>query len=312
MDQGWLTPHQPRTTLTGNHRPLSYAIAFTMRSGSNLLCDYLRIAGAGSPTEYFQRPYAARHKELFQEAGLAPDDTMGFLSRLVAITTANDVFGFKVSWEQKNALLADIHAKRPRIAKLEDAFPGLVWIHLRRRDKAAQAVSLYKSAITKKWTSLDAGIHESEDVTYSYDRILQCFSTMLIEERLWTDYFSSARIDPLCLWYEDLVADPVSVVNVTLDHLRSMGARKLTSSATSQTLKSSLRKQGDSRSEIFRLRFLDDLAHIGVERHWQGREDQPLKPSSYRFALARPTFREWSLVEPTEPNIPATPNRTAA
>ena len=60
-----------------------YTIAFTIRSGSNLLCDLLSRNGAGYPTEYFQSPFGVTNKHWYEALHVRP---------------SGEVFQFNVRW----------------------------------------------------------------------------------------------------------------------------------------------------------------------------------------------------------------------
>src|SRR4051794_22404398 len=93
-----------------------YALAFSVRSGSNVLSDYLALNGMGAPTEYFQYPFGVVNKWLYDELGVPPDDFGGMLGRLVTVKSKQGMFGFKVSWDQKNALLAALRQVEPEVS----------------------------------------------------------------------------------------------------------------------------------------------------------------------------------------------------
>jgi len=133
----------------------TYMIAFTARSGSTLLCDYLTANGLGYPTEYFQHPFGVANKWHYDQLGCPPDDFMGFVSRLLVLRANNGIFGAKITWDQKNALLEEANRYNSTFHDMGDLSPGIKWIYLRRRDKVAQAVSLWRAAKTGRWHSTD-------------------------------------------------------------------------------------------------------------------------------------------------------------
>ncbi len=86
-----------------------YMIAFTLRSGSNLLCDYLSVNGAGVPTEYFQYPYGIANRGHYDQLSVPLDDFKSYLARLLAQRSQNNFFGVKLTWDQKNVLREELH-----------------------------------------------------------------------------------------------------------------------------------------------------------------------------------------------------------
>ena len=141
-------------------------VCATQRSGRTLLCELLKATGvAGHPNEFFQR---------FRDTGL-PDQPRQYLAAVSdppvleflppldpgtpeihfdfdavrrAGTTPNGVFSAKIMWSHTHDLWARLDGR-----SLEDVFGPLRYVQVVRRDKVAQAISLWTAIQTQAWNS---------------------------------------------------------------------------------------------------------------------------------------------------------------
>ncbi|MBI5642845.1 MAG: hypothetical protein HY954_05155 [Deltaproteobacteria bacterium] len=245
-----------------------YTVAFTVRSGSNLLCDYLSANGMGLPSEYFQYPFGAVNKYWYDLLGVPKDEFMPFLDRLVNSMSPNRLFGAKLAWDHKNALVEEVRKYTDAVEDLDDLFPGNSWAYVCRNDKIGQAVSLWRAKKTNLWfVKADEDIHEPE---YDFFEIFNCFSYIVTEDYLWKDYFDRKNIKPFIVVYEDFLKDPVSTVYGLHCHVRPEGALKI----EEVKIASDLKVQRNMHSKKVKERFREDLYRIGESKHWQSRGDQ--------------------------------------
>src|ERR1700677_1589135 len=183
---------------------ISYLVCATQRSGSTLLCELLRATDvAGAPDEYFERLRETglpRHPhQYFAEPSVQdiakrlPPTVLGhpeqpgefehwFRYVLQRGTTLNGVFGAKMMWNYLDEFKLRM-AELPGLShlsfneQLKAVFPGLQVIFMRRRDKVAQAVSLWKAIQTQQWrTESESDVEQVETdevpgVTYDYRAI---------------------------------------------------------------------------------------------------------------------------------------------
>jgi LPS sulfotransferase NodH len=188
-----------------NHRvPLrkSYIVASSYRSGSNYLCwELWRTSILGAPVE-FLNPYDALPVLMNRFKAVSPAD---YISKLLAHRTSrNGVFGLKTHFHHFEAFLK-------QYPTLLDALAPVTFIHLSRRDKIAQAVSMAKALQTDFWTSRI----QSERVPPQYDRelIAKCLDEIKLQDLNWPLWFEKHGITPFPVMYEDFVADPPGVVH---------------------------------------------------------------------------------------------------
>ena len=195
-------------------------VCATQRSGSTLLCELLKATGvAGIPNEYFQH---------FKDSGLAdqprqylagvsdpavldllppldpgvPEAEFDFDAVRRAGTTPNGVFAAKIMWSHTDDLWRRLQGRR-----LEDVFGPLRYVQIVRRDKVAQAVSLWTAIQTQSWR--DGQPIEREPV-YSRPAIEHLIGWLEHGERSWTNWLQGR--DPDVVVFEDFVRDPAPVV----------------------------------------------------------------------------------------------------
>lgn len=208
-------------------------ICASPRTGSTLLCDgLLRTGLAGKPVERFDdRPEVdARYK-----AALGVEDDVSYLHKAIEVaTTVNGVAAFKIHWHQlpvfERMIAADYEAQpaegRPdrdghRLALFGPA--RCLW--LRRRDKVAQAVSLYRASRSRVWhRRLASELAQPADApSYDFSEIDRLHRLCNRYERQWESYLRQRAIAALPVWYEVLSERYDEVMRVVLDFLRLDG-----------------------------------------------------------------------------------------
>ena len=221
----------------------AYLVCATPRSGSTLLCEMLRETGrAGVPLEHFE---ILRHsslprqpREYFQdldsprvierlapvEAGTvsteAPED---WWARILAEgSTDNGVWGGKIMWGHTDDFVARAR-ELPGLAGADlDAVlaellgePQVVFVS--RRDKAAQAVSLWRAVQTQSWRSGEPP--SAESVIYDFEGIDHLVSQLESDERSWSEWFARTGRKPLEVTYDRLDSAPAHTVESVLHGL---------------------------------------------------------------------------------------------
>ncbi|MEC3862681.1 Stf0 family sulfotransferase [Mesobacterium sp. TK19101] len=132
-------------------------IAFTNRSGSNLLADYVRQGKVAGPAgEFLNHDFVTKHA---REQGITrlPDYMLYLQTRFAGPAGA---LAIKASWDQ----LAMLHR-----TGLTGMFPEVRVLHMLRQDVLAQAVSYVIALHTKQWTSKHAV--EQDEVPFKPDLI---------------------------------------------------------------------------------------------------------------------------------------------
>lgn len=187
---------------------ITYLLASVPRAGSTHLSHLLWRSGClGAPLEYLNflplSPYgfAATSTELQQQL---------WRSVLRRRCSPNGVFGLKTftaqfeTLDQENpALLQDVMA-----VMLPPDRPRHI-VYLRRRDRIAQAVSFTRAALSGVWRKEQEGSDQPR-LEYSDERLQAAEREIAVQEEIWARMFGDLRIEPLCLWHEDVLADPTA------------------------------------------------------------------------------------------------------
>src|SRR5215207_5129484 len=113
-------------------------------------------------------------------------------------------------------------ASRPAVTDV-DLFSAqlgrLRFVHLRRRDVVAQAVSWARSLQTHFWHPGEAVAPGGQDPHYDEELIGRLVAMVERFEAHWTGWFAAHRIVPCDVTYEELAADPPRTAQKVLDFL---------------------------------------------------------------------------------------------
>lgn len=205
----------------------SYLICATPRSGSTLLCGLLTSSGvAGHPASYFNRKTLDHYAEQWRIA--RPHDGRidpGFVSAaLTANRTPNGVFGGRVMAETWPELITGLAAAAPRpgmtdVELLTGQLGRVRFVHLRRVDVVAQAVSWARSLQTHFWHPGEAVVPGGQAPHYDEELIAGLVDTIERFEAGWAAWFTAHRVAPYAVTYEQLSADSTGTAVRVLDHL---------------------------------------------------------------------------------------------
>jgi len=198
---------------SGTPTRFRYLIFSTQRTGSELLCAYLRERAIGVPLEYFGPASLAERLDCLDGNGRT------MFQRYVPLleakrTTPNGIFGMKLHPGQLEALSESNDEKAIRFL---DLFGKI--IVLRRRDKVLQAISLARAIITGQFHNVagDETRPLSAPDELLFERIAANVNGALTEER-YADRLLS-RIEPRrvhTLWYEDFSEAAFASIAATL------------------------------------------------------------------------------------------------
>lgn len=197
---------------------LSYAVAATPRSGSTFLCEILRSTGiAGHPAEHLRQPgvILAVHCRF---------DYLRYLRIMMTNKmTDNGVFGTKFISHFLRALERETGSDfgsifRAHISKI---------IHLVRRDKIAQAVSVVVARKTSVWHVFDKKtqheyrerLQELEFTDEDLGEVHKYHQHIIGEEAYLGKLFQTYRLSPLVVEYEELLEDPERILRMMLEYL---------------------------------------------------------------------------------------------
>lgn len=168
-------------------------LAFTNRSGSNMLADYLlqtkQVGGLG---EYLNADTAIRQSKK-RQIDRFPD----YISSLVNSLSRNrSYFGVKASAEQLRFM------DRWRIFQM---FPSVTVVHVHRDDLLGQAVSHWIARQTGQWTSLQE--RQNDEVSFDAGKILQLTQYVARADEAIRMHCAYRGMNYISLSYEEVIAD---------------------------------------------------------------------------------------------------------
>jgi LPS sulfotransferase NodH len=201
---------------------ISYIIASVQRSGTHLLCSILRSTGlAGSPGEHF----LSKPGETWEKRWGAPSRVAYMRNVLRQNTTGNGVFGTVVMWSYFERMLQMLQ-EIPGYETLNGAQlvaavfckPKYIW--MRRRNHVEQAVSWAMACQTGMWTRKPEEKSQPQAIpVFNFKVIDEWCNRIVAHDEGWANYFRENQIEPLVLFYEDVVASHRAAAERVLEFL---------------------------------------------------------------------------------------------
>ena len=233
-------------------------VCATPRTGSSLLLGLLESTGlAGRPESYFRDPDEQQWADRWGIPGPADPafDYPTFVrAARAAGTTPNGVFGAKLMWGTLDELVAKLApgTAGADLTVLESAFGALRFVHLRREDVLAQAVSWLRAEQTRTWWTGDPGGTGGEP-RYDPDRITALLDTIAEHNAAWHAWFGRYGVTPYEITYERLTADLAGTTRGILAHLGL-------DPAASRPVRPRHRRQADHLNEDWTGRYRTEVA----------------------------------------------------
>lgn len=176
-------------------------LAFTNRSGSNLLAELLRSTGKFSGLGEALIADNVRIRAKNWDLRSFPDYFREMAARHKL------PFGVKASWDQLLMLLR---------CNIPAMYTGLHVIHIHRYDVVSQGISLHIAWQTGKWTSLTP-VHEAITPSYDARAITHQITATQLSEALFPLIFDAFSINAHHVSYEDLTAAPERAVRAAME-----------------------------------------------------------------------------------------------
>jgi LPS sulfotransferase NodH len=192
--------------------PRKLLILAPPRTGSSHLCRLMINAGIGIPHEYFNELHIRRLAGRFGILGAADafqmsaDSLLRYVQQLFAVRSRDGLFATKIQHKQYRLFIQN---------KIEfNVFDGANLVYLTRKDVLAQAVSWHFAELTGRWSFDHWNLTRPKEEADFYDvaAINTCVDEILAEQVLWEYFFHKNRLLPLRITYEDLVEDPIPIV----------------------------------------------------------------------------------------------------
>jgi len=194
-----------------------WLFASVPRSGSTFVSHLLWATGClGAPLEYLNFEPAGPYG--FASQSPAAQDEI-WHSVLRQRTSPNGVFGLKAFPLQ----LEGVHDANPALVAqvMRTLFPPggeAKVVQLHRQDRTAHAISYARALLSGIWRKEQEADDRPEP---EYSDNAMAHATRLIEqqEAIWLEMFRDLRVEPLQLWYEDVLADPDAAVGAVANYL---------------------------------------------------------------------------------------------
>jgi LPS sulfotransferase NodH len=206
---------------------LSYTVWFSQRTGSTLLCKALEETGvAGKPNEWLYAPDA---KDYLEHYGVKNYDELQ--KHLWGLgSTPNGVCGLKFSFYQPYfSKILELFSNFPdclttgcsQADSWNYAFPNGRHIFMTRRNKVRLAVSWWKAIKTQEWHRENNQASPYVDLTdaYSFEAINHLFCECIMREAGIQEFFSTAKIVPFTIVYEDFIKEYENTIKSVLKFL---------------------------------------------------------------------------------------------
>jgi len=264
----------------------SYIIASVQRSGTHLLCSLLRSTGvAGWPDEHFFLHFFSKPCETREGRWVSPLPLAYVEGVLRQYTSPNGVFGTVVMWsyfERMLQMLQEIPAyKNLRgVELLAEVLHQPRYIWLRRRNRVEQAVSWAIACQTGVWAQ-KAGEKAQPRIVPKFDFkvIDELLNRIEAHETGWAKYFRDNHIDPLVLFYEDVVAcnrgsaehvlEFLGLPAATATEIAPSAFEKQANQISQQWMEAYFEQKGEPQAH--RTNVLESLTRIAKERFHRAR-----------------------------------------
>lgn len=181
------------------------------------------MANCGRPFEYFSANAADGITCLPRTGGNFPEDLR---KTLAAGTTPNGVFGVKTHWRGFCRFVDRVKQTEPydrldAAEALRRLFPNVRYVRLRRKETLRQTVSLAIAKQTRVWAvPMTSSRAKKENLKYDYFELCALRDSIVQDEAAWEDYFLKHSIDPLEIFYEDMLSNYEGTLRRVLDHLQ--------------------------------------------------------------------------------------------
>lgn len=178
-----------------------YIICSSPRTGSTLLGQMLKDSNcAGDPLEYFNPQYLLALRKRFEISGK--------LSEIVRLlekhrTSSNGVFGIQIHWSHFSKIFENNPTERDLFFENFDKV-----IFIRRKDKIAQAISLYRASTTKLWSSLDEdrinANYYKDNEDFDPESLSKFLHYVIYQDEAWLKYLDTKNKSLKTIYYEDI------------------------------------------------------------------------------------------------------------
>lgn len=182
-------------------------IATTPRSGSSFFCERLFQRARIQASAEFLNPRMLRQRGLLEGESSYRVSSLESLieSRMSGRKKGSSPICLKVMYA---------HFDRARaLAGVRESLGAHPVVLLQRRDVVSQAVSLYIAEFTSQWVSFKPALRDAASLPYSFQAIDRIADRIERHTALWRRTFVVSGIDYVEIYYEQVVEQPVELVN---------------------------------------------------------------------------------------------------
>jgi LPS sulfotransferase NodH len=181
-----------------------YIICSSPRTGSTLLGQMLKDSNcAGDPLEYFNPQYFQALRRRFNASAKFDEITQLLESHR---TSPNGIFGIQIHWSHFSKIFQNNPHERDLFFRNFDKV-----IFIRRKDKIAQAISLYRATTTKLWSSVDEDqiktAYYKDDEYFDPEALTRFLHYVIYQDEGWLKYLNANNKSYKTLFYEDITQD---------------------------------------------------------------------------------------------------------
>jgi LPS sulfotransferase NodH len=209
----------------------------------------------GTPREYFREDYEGIYR---REWGLPPHASHRDYVKAVigAGTGANGTFAVKCHWRQFARLLSRCRATAvindlAPADLIESILPNARYVYLTRRNKARQAISLYRAISLDVWWALaddgptiggdSPGIRQPD-----FDELAHLEEGLVRDDIAWMNFFEANGVQPYLLTFEDLTTSYAPTVREVVSFVHGLDRIELPAVPAPQ-----LRRQANATTEAW-------------------------------------------------------------
>ncbi len=219
LKPGAVTGYEARFDFPPREAPPSqvYLLASVPRSGSTYVSHMLWGTGClGAPLEYLNFEPAGPY-------GFASESPAGqadlWRAALHRRTSPNGVFGLKAFPLQ----LEGLNEINPQLVAtvMRTLFAGgqrARVVELRRRDRTAHAISYARALLSGIWRK-EQEPDERPEPEYSRQALERAARMIEQQEHAWQAMYRDLRVEPLVIWYEDVLADAAGTLGAVAAYL---------------------------------------------------------------------------------------------
>jgi trehalose 2-sulfotransferase len=253
-----------------------YIICGTSRTGSTLLCNLLASTKTtGNPDSFYGRKFMSAWAEEWQLPGRDTmserDYNIAYLRAAVAAGKGGtEIFGLRLMRENLDELSVILDQVFPQLpsdrARLERAFGHILYIHLSREDKLAQAISLVKAEQTGLWHTAPDGteierLAPSKEPHYDFARIKREVQELESYDAAWNSWFAAQGIEPLRIGYETLSTNPAAALTGICE---ALGVQP----PNTRDISPGVAKMADGTSQDWMRRYRSDIGSAARRLSW--------------------------------------------